>query len=382
MNTGAAATQTSNSGAAAIVPANTQGSTESTPAVAPAPAHPSVVTPNPVSQSAAFQNGPQSIKPTGTDTFTAQAIPSSIIGDTSQTAGATNSMSAMPTGIPSSLPHVITPPGGAPQQPPNTTLIQVGFLYPLNYPFVLANSLSQRQIFKYMPDGISYGLDIPKENVTMQTLRAYDTTKDLHYITTLALAYVPSSFVEKLALDLHTPAGNIYNNPDPSVKTLFSMVNPALPIRADDNMGASATSGAYSPSSTASGYIEPGAPIGGGMGNDMPVRPSSVGIGVGVVAGAAAYGAAMFFVARRYKQRRLSHQRSPSLLSSPVMSGSNHDFASAALMSGARGDGGRSTSPMDGYGYGRNSRGSGRSGSTGRQQISAPVMAENSLGWN
>ena len=250
---------------------------------------------------------------------------------------------------------------------------------------MLANTLSQKQIFKYVPPGIAYGLGIDEVNVTMQTLRAYDTTANLHYITTLALAYVPSGMVDKLSLDLHTPAMPIYHNPDASVKTLFSMVNPALPIRADDT-GSSATSGAAGgPSASASGYIQPGAPIGGGMGNDMPVRPSSVGIGVGVVCGAAAYGAAMFFVARRYKQRRLSHQRSPSLLSSPVMSGSNPDMAAAGalpLMSGGRGSGGRSTSPMDGHGYGRNSRGSGRSGSTGRQQISAPVMAENSLGWN
>ena len=333
------------------------------------------------SQSKAYgEKGPQSVKPTGTDTFTAQAVPSSIITAPSETPSASKSQSAAVTGIPSRLPHVITPPGGAPQQPPNTTLIQIGFLYPLNYPFVLAQPLSQQQIFKYMPQGISYGLQIAQDNVTMQTLRAYDTTKDLHYITTLALAYIPSDMVDKLSLDLHNPVAPIYTNSDKSVKTLFSMINPALPIRADDNMGASPTSGTGSPSSTASGSGG-GAPI-NGMG-DMPVRGSSVGIAAGVVCGAAAYGAAMFFVARRYRQRRLSHQRSPSLLSSPVMSGSNHDFASAALMSGARGDGGgRSTSPMDGHGYGRNSRGSGRSGSTGRQQISAPVMAENSLGWN
>ena len=380
-NTASGPTQTGTTPAAA--PINTQASDSTPAAVQPAASQLTTeIPPNQASQTQAFGgNGPQSLMPTATDTFTSQAVPSSIIGDTTQSAGPT-SMSSVPTGIPSSLPHVITPPGGAPDQPANTTLIQIGFLYPLNYPFVLANSLSQRQIFKYVPPGIAYGLGIPEGNVTMQTLRAYDTTKDMHYITTLALAYIPSNMVEKLTLGLQTPVSDIYNNPDKSVKTLFTMVNPMLPIMGDDSMGSSPTSNTGSPSSTPSGYIEPGAPIGGGMGNDMPVRPSAAGIGTGVVLGAAAYGAAMFFVARRYKQRRQSHQRSPSLLSSPVMSGSNHDFASAALMSGARGDGLRSASPMDGYGYGRNSRGSGRSGSTGRQQISAPVMAENSLGWN
>ena len=378
-NTLSGSAQTGTTPAAA--PVNTQASASTPDAVQPASAQITTQIPaNQASQTQAFGgHGPQSLVPTATDSFTSQAVPSSIIGDTTES---TQSMSSMPTGIPSSLPHVITPPGGAPDQPANTTLIQIGFLYPLNYPFVLANSLSQRQIFKFMPPGIAYGLGIHENNVTMQTLRAYDTTKDLRYITTLALAYIPSNMVEKLTLDLHAPVGDIYNNPDKSIKTLFSMVNPQLPIMADDSMGSSPTSNTGSPSSTPSDSIEPGAPFSGGMGNDMPVRPSAAGIGVGVVAGAAAYGAAMFFVARRYKQRRQSHQHSPSLLSSPVMSGSRHDLASAALMSGARGDGLRSASPMDGYGYGRNSRGSGRSGSTGRQQISAPVMAENSLGWN
>ena len=378
--TGAASVTNSASGGSSAPTASTPSlgsqSVTSTPAVQPAPTQ--IYPPNLSSQTSAGGGSDlHSLTPTATDTYTSQAVASSILVAPSVASSAT-----VATSIPSSLPHVIAPPGGAPEQPPNTTLIQIGFLYQLNYPFVLANPQSQKQIFKYTVPGLAYGLGIDEQNVTMQTLRADDTTANLHYVTTLALAYVPAGSVNKLTMDLQIPTTAIYHNPDASVKTLFSMINPAIPIRADDGGPSTISGAAGAPSSSASGYIEPGAPIGGGMGNDMPVRPSSVGIGVGVVCGAAAYGAAMFFVARRYKQRRLSHQRSPSLLSSPVMSGSNHDFASAHLMSGGRGDGGRSTSPLDAYGYGRNSRGSGRSGSTGRQQISAPVMAENSLGWN
>ena len=324
------------------------------------------------------------LAPTGTDSATAQVIPSSIVLAPTLSSGApTQSLQYGSTGIPSSLPHVIIPGGGLPPMPPDTTLVQIGFLYPLNYPFVLANSVSQKQIFKYLPDGIAYGLNISAENVTMQTLRADDTSQELLYITTLALAYIPSSLVGKLALDLHTPASQIYHSPDASVRTLCGMINPAMPIRADDTMGGSPTGGA-SPSETANDGVDGGAPIGNGLGNSGPVRASSAAIGVGVVAGAAAYGAAMFFVARRYKQRRLSHQRSPSLLSSPVLSGQHgQDMATAALMSGAmREHGTRSASPLEGYGYGRTSRGSGRSGGSQRPVITNPIMSENSLGWN
>ena len=326
--------------------------------------------------------GPHLQQPTGTDTLTQVVVPSSIVADPTKSAP-TATESFGPTGIPSDLPKIITPPYGVPQPPPNTTLIQIGFLYPLNYAFVLAHMESQQQIFKYLPQGIADGLDIPVANVTMQTLRAYDTTRDLGYITTLALCFVPAEQVNMLNLILKTPSHKIYDNPDKSVKTILSMVNPAIPILSDNIInGASRSQNSASPFPSATGSVNEGAPI-GDVDKSSPVRASSVGIAAGVVCGAAAYGAAMFFVARRYRKRKASHRRSPSIFGSPEMAGSPHDFiggANTALMSGGRGDPDRSISP--GFYHARDSRGSGRSASTGRQQISAPVMAENSLGWN
>ena len=323
---------------------------------------------------------------TGTDTLTAQTIPSSIVADPTASQP-TASTDFGPTGIPSDVPHIIAPSYGVPTAPPNTTLIQIGFLYPLNYAFVLANPLSQRQIFKFLPMGIAYGLDLPVTNVTMQTLRAYDTKQELGFITTLAMAYIPADQVDLLNLEIRTAGNKIYNNPDDSVRTIMSMINPAIPILSSNMInGAPTTGGGNAASPSSSGSVHEGAPIGGNTEKSEPIRGTSVGIAAGVVCGAAAYGAAMFFVARRYRKRKQSHRRSPSMLNSPVMSGIAQDFvggANTALMSGGRGDADRSVSPFNGgYYYGRDSRGSGRSGSTGRQQISAPVMAENSLGWN
>lgn len=93
----------------------------------------------------------------------------------------------------------------------------------------------------------------------------------------------------------------------------------------------------------------------GGASGSSQTRASSVGIGVGVVGGAAAYGAGMFWVARRYRKRRQLHQRSNS---------------TAEQQSEGRAGGSA----------GRLSPNSLRSNRT--QMISAPVMAENSLGWN
>ncbi|KAL9613613.1 MAG: hypothetical protein Q9167_001840 [Letrouitia subvulpina] len=334
----------------------------------------------------ATAGAPQTIPPAGTNSLTALIVPTNIVhapvsSEISQTSA------FVPVVLPSSVPPLVQPPGGIPSQPNNTTRIQVGFLKPLNYKFVVTNPVTQQQIFGFLPPGIAYGLGISEDDVTIELLKADETSTDLPYIRTLALAFIPKDQVNNLYLDLHTPTQSIYHNPNASISQLMNFIDPSVAIQADNPMAGPGGPGfGGSPSATPSNAADGGAPIGGGINNDAPVRPSSVAVSVGVVCGAAAYGAAMFFIARRYRMRRQSHGRSPSMFSSPVYSGSQHDFmggANAALMSGARGDGGgRSTSPLDVYGYERNSRGSGRSGSSGRQQISAPVMAENSLGWN
>ncbi|KAG8531546.1 uncharacterized protein KY384_003176 [Bacidia gigantensis] len=318
--------------------------------------------------------GPFTQQPISYDQNTVQPVESSITYEPSS-APATTGTETVSTGIPSNVPQTIYPPTGPVARPPNCDLIQIAFLYPLNYDFVWIHSESQKQIFTFLPKAIGHCLSIELVNITMQTLKAWDTTQDLHYITTVALAWIPSHLVDTLGLALHTPAGTFYNHPDPSVKTLVSMVNNAVPIRATNETDSGSKTGSE-PEATTTGA----APIGGNIGSSSPVQSKSVAIGVGVACGAAAYGAAMFFVARRYKKRRQSHMRSPSMFASPVMSHVGADPAAGqALMSGAM-NGERSVSPF----YDRaESRGSGRSaGSSGRQQISAPVMAENSLGWN
>lgn len=323
--------------------------------------------------------GPQSIKPTGTDSATIQSIPSSIVVQPSNTNTASQTTSAAAL-IPSGQPLIIAPPGDPRPQPANTTLIQIGFNYSLNYEFVLEHSVTQRQIFQFLPNGIAYDLGINPTQVVMQRLQADNSTVPKGFFTTLAMAFIPADMVNRLKLDLLTPPSKIYRNPDGSTNTLMSMINPSFNILANqptgDGLSGTNTNGNAAASSSAA--AGDGSPLGANMNNSSSVKGTSVGIGVGVVAGAAAYGAAMFFVARRYKRKRQGHYRSRSLIDTGDMVQSSGGGVSAALMSGGRGDGWRSVTP----GYdGRDSRNSGRSGST-RAQISAPVMAENSLGWN
>jgi hypothetical protein len=286
------------------------------------------------------------------------------------TATGTSTQPAQTSGVPPEIPQVIAPPGGLPPAPSNSTLIQLGFNKELKYPFVAATGNSSSQILYYTPLGLVYALGVPASQVIAQSIRPYDTTATLGYITTVVLAYIPTDQVNVLAHDLTTRSTKLFQQKDPSIRTLFSMINPAIPLFPGQGMGGSPSPGypGGSGSSGASGSgsgTNPGGDAGGSSSSSSGVRTSSVGIGLGVVAGAAAYGAGMFYIARRYRKRRQLHNRSSSTASEQMSEASG---ANASLF--------RSMSP---YG-GANSRNSGRSNRT--QMISAPVMAENSLGWN
>ncbi|KAH0536126.1 hypothetical protein FGG08_006969 [Glutinoglossum americanum] len=328
-------------------------------------------------------DAPQTIMPTATDTATSQWLPPLIVTQTDAPSTLSDA-SPTQTGIPSGLPKAIAPNGGVPSEPRNTTMIQIGFIYKIPYPFVVASSITAAQIFNFLPKGIAYDLGIPEDQVTMRTLEPYDTSKDLGYVTTLALAYIPVDLVDQLALDLHTPYSNLYKNPDTAVSCLMDLINPSFPILAGQGLASNPSNSAGGDPQASSGAGE-GSVFSGGNPNSGPINIKTMGIGLTTALGSVAYVAAIFVVARRYKKRRQRHQRSSSLSS---VIGEREGVGSGPLMGGglAPGDretpGGRAT-PGNGR-ESRGSRGSGRSGgnSARTQNISAPMMAENSLGWN
>ena len=328
---------------------------------------------------------PATIKPTGTNSLSSLTFPSSWHFAPTTWATKTSGLSTATsgegtetavTGLPTYLPRLVQPPGGMPNPPGNMTLIQLGFFYGLNFPFVVGQPESAGQIFHYLPQGIAYGLGISRELVVMNALMPYDTTTELKYITTLAQAYIPSSLVQTLEMSIHMPLSQIYHNPDAPIKTLMSMLNPAIPILPGATWGGASSSAYYNPAATATTGPGAGAPLGGDSGSSNHVRPSTLGIGIGAVGGAAVYAAAMVYVARRYRQKRQGHQRASSVHTSGQMSQRSGGMA-GFFMSGANGIG----SGSGGRGS-RTSAGSSNGRSVREQGISGPIMAENSLGWN
>ena len=328
---------------------------------------------------------PQTILPTGTDTYTSLTLPTSwTFAPTTTVTGtktgaltiASSGSNPAPSGIPTYMPQYVQPPGGMPTPPSNATLIQVGFNYGLNYPFVVSQPESASQIFAYLPQGIAYGLGISHHDVIMNGLLPFDTSEKLNYITTLATAYVPKQLVGQLEMSLHMPLSDCYANPNSPVKALMKQINPAIPIQ-PGSPASGPSSLAWNPAAEATSASGDGAPLGGDSGSSNKVRGTSVGIGVGAVCGAAVYAAAMVYVARRYRRKRAGHQRASSVPSAAAMSQRSGGMG-GFFMSGANGRGSGSGS---GGRHSRTSNNSSNGRSVREQGISAPIMAENSLGW-
>ncbi|KAI5854238.1 hypothetical protein BZA05DRAFT_335164, partial [Tricharina praecox] len=290
------------------------------------------------------------------------------------------------------LPKVITPYGGMPDAPQDMILVRLGFKHELNYVFVVENPVSVAQIFEYVPKGLNFGLNTA--SVTMHSLQPYDTRKSKGYVTTLVLAYIPKDLFDELDLQRRTPGSRMMNNPTTPIEQIMALLDSTIPLRAsaseqdgngngqltddkswtDDDSTTTTTGGGGSPIENKTG----------------PISTKTVGIGAGVCFGALAYGGAMFFVARRYRQKRKGHSRSSSVQGAMVIGGPTgvvHSSGIGAMMHGARDTYGTQGSTPGGLGAAgaagapeRNSHGSGPGGRG--PQISAPLMAANSLGWN
>jgi hypothetical protein len=272
---------------------------------------------------------------------------------------------------------MIAPPGGVPPEiPQNSFMGQVCFKWPLNYPFVSANDGGQ-QIFHYLPLAIADGLNISSTEVKNFGLKPLNTMEYQGFITTLAMFTIPEDLQTTLAAQLRNPADAFWHNKNSTVNDLTALINTACPLPAGklpgDNSPADA---AAEPGATSTGGSGDGGAMGGDIGASRTVNKTSAIVASSAIVGAIAYGAAMFFVARRYRNKRMAHQRSSSVPSTSRMTYGSIPGGAAAWMHGARN--GRMTPGS------RGSQGSsttqGRSVRT--QQISAPVMAENSLGWN
>ncbi|KAJ8121090.1 hypothetical protein ONZ43_g2371 [Nemania bipapillata] len=268
-------------------------------------------------------------------------------------------------------------------------MIQISFKYGEHYLHLVEQPKAAAQLFQFLPGALAYGAGIDTADIVMYSIRPYDTMSTLGYITSQALLFYPTDKVNQLADDIKTPNAALYNQPDALNRNLTGQINPAIPIWVGSGLDGGSSSGTGGNSDDDGGSASHD-PFGGSGGNETTPaqKGTTAGIAIGALSVAGAYGAAMFVVARRYKRKKQRHQRSSSVSAVDEM----RQAGSPPLMGGALLSRDFSSAPGYSPGYGamaggnmRNSQGSGRSGtnhSARTANISAPVAAENSLGWN
>lgn len=299
------------------------------------------------------------------------------------------------TALPTDLPKAIAPDDTTAPKPEDNVFIQIGFNYGFNYPFVAKNNNAAAQIFRLLPEALAFASSIESHRVRVTKLMPMNTVNTLGYWTTLAVVSYPQAYVESLRLDVKIASSPLYNNPTPLVYNLTMQINPAIDIILGSTLigdGSGGDSGSNPSNAGNNGNADPFTNNNNGNQTSQQ-RGTTAGIVGGAVAVAAAYGAAMFVVARRYKRKKQAHRRASSLGGSPSdmqqMGGGSPALMGGALLSrdftGYGGVAGGAAAASAGAPGGRDSHGSGRSGmglSSRTAYISAPVAAENSLGWN
>jgi hypothetical protein len=276
---------------------------------------------------------------------------------------------------------MILPKDPAKPQPDGTVLIQIGFLYPLNYQHVAKNTVAAAQIFKYLPEGLANAgnFDIDRIQVTM--LVPLDTRTKWGYVTTIAKLYYPENLIDALQVQLWAPNSEIYVQSNQLVQELTSVINPEIDIFGNIEEDGGNDNGGSNGDNNGGGDSNDAFDGGNDSGSSSKQTGTVAGIAVGAVGLAGLYGAAMFILARRYKRKRQAHRRSNSLQGSDYSSEMQYTgTGSPALMGGALLS--RDMSNYGGASGGRDSQNSGHGSSARGANISAPVATENSLGWN
>lgn len=331
-----------------------------------------------------------SIRPTATLTNSEEWLPTTIVFEAtsiSYTPTPHDPTATTSTGLPSNIPKMILPDDPNQPIPDGSVPIQIGFLFPLNYMFVSKNTVAAAQIFKYLPVALADSGGFSTDRILISKIVPYDTRDQWGYITALAKVHYPQSMLDNLQMDLLAPNSALYNNNLEIVRNLTSVINTKVDLFGNVDGDYTGDSGN---NDSGSNRNNDAFDNGGSDGQSAKQKATTAGIAVGAFGLSVMYGAAMFIVARRYKRKRQGHRRTSSIGSSQRSSEMRYTgHGSPALMGGALmsrdfSNYGATNDPAVRPG-GRDSHGSGRSGmgnSARTAYISAPVAAENSLGWN
>lgn len=284
--------------------------------------------------------------------------------------------------LPSALPNAIRPSGSSQDPPDGAIAVYIGFSSRLNYVFVSDNLDAASSIIALLPRALADAGDMSAADIPVNALVPYDTRQQWGYITTLAKIYYPATLVDKLQVDVSTPTSKLYNNLDSVVRNLTVFINPRIDVRGNIKLGGpTTTTGPTLTSSTGSNNDAFAANNTGEQSSKQ--RATTIGIATGAVGGSMMCGAILVWLSSRYKRRKLAFQRL-----NPVARAPDGDCSSSMYCSGLwhveSGAYNLRHGLQSGEKLGKTPSGTTKTSERSTHsmpKISAPIRAENSLGW-
>jgi hypothetical protein len=264
------------------------------------------------------------------------------------------------------VPKIVTPADGIPVSPANSTLVRIGFLESLNYPFVVQHSVTVAQIFQVLPIAIAYALQVPTSFVVTRSLQPYPLSG---YTATVAMVWIPQDQYDTLRVAILAVNSRLYDQPDPTAEQLVKLIDPTIPLLADGSPGTgNSGSSSGAPNTDGSPNLSNSGSTSGSLDSvesqSNTSSPNSttkqVGIGIGVAFAALGYAALMFYGAKRFRRQSAQAQ---------------NDRRGHTRVSSITGE--RPASPPFAQSYRSSATSSNRA--VKGQNISAPLMTENSL---
>nr|QID05676.1 signaling mucin protein MSB2 [Beauveria bassiana] len=175
---------------------------------------------------------------------------------------------AQPTGqlqTPQGLPHIILPNNSSGFSASGDSLIQLGFLFPLNYVFVSQNLQAAAQIFEVLPRALAHGTVQPSA-IEVARLVPYDTQATAGYITTIAKLYFPKVSVNQLQKDILDSHSAIYTKGGDLERNLTALIDVTIKIT-DDNGSSDCALSCAASSGTANSSKQKGVTAGAVVGS-------------------------------------------------------------------------------------------------------------------
>ncbi|XWW94407.1 hypothetical protein V2A60_002423 [Cordyceps javanica] len=156
------------------------------------------------------------------------AVPTTILTEAASPTRVRPSSAATPL---QGLPRVILP--NSARSSTDGNLIQLGFLFPLNYVFVSQHLQAAAQIFEVLPVALAHGT-VQRGAIQVAKLVPYDTQATVGYIATVAKLHYPKASVDELQREILDPRSEIYTGGGDMQRNLTALIDPSIKITDDD----------------------------------------------------------------------------------------------------------------------------------------------------